>query len=1155
MRIRQLCLDRFGHFSGKVFDFGPATDKPDFHIVYGQNEAGKSTTMEAFLRLLYGFDARERYAFQHQRKNLRVSADLCIDGTEARFTRLPVRAGSLVDAHDTALPETALAAHLGGLDQQQYRDLLCLDDDTIERGGEEIARARGDIGKLLFSAAAGISGLTDVLDAARQEADQLYRKRVRTTRLAQLKAELKTVDAAIREGDVNASAYAKLRKHLAEAQAAETASRAAFGQAQAQGARHRARRAALPMLAQMETLRPRIDAGASYPDRLDIDPEGLVTLLTEQGRAESALTRLEQDLKSLDATLQALDRNPDLPQLTDALTDMQDLASRNRGAMLDLEKRRATVADTLTDMRDAAQSLTSQTVTDPLAFVLPAAALSDLEDARTALQTAHDRTIREQRETDEAAKLCDAAAQEASRHGDQPAPDASTGALLDRFSATALAARVAAANEAIASARRTASETLDALSLDGTPLDTPPPCPISPEEATDLAAKLALLAAQIHKDKTDLADLRCEADLLDARIKAIREGSAVIDDAEARALLARRDQLWADHRATLKQASADAFEAAMTQVDKAAQARLDHADRVADLRQSLDQQRKLAVRLDHAETNIARQTADHDALVAKLQSASRQAGLRTDLDASSFADWVRHHRQAIQAQLAASRVRQDHAETLDQANALAAALKERLNRPDADFETLLTQARQEAQAEQKNREAASTARNAFETAQKTLDRRRDQLQQAKQDEKQAAAHWQTLVAALLGSDCDAGRIKTGLSTLHHIRELETRRANAAKQVAAMQADQAQFQDRVRALSETFATGADLPAEDAFKALSDEATRAGRVEDRHASLSAQYEDTQRARSEAAQTLEDIARQVKTLAAVFGPSVPVSTLTELRSAVSIAQDAIAAREEFARLKAAVLTELGADTLEAAKAMLDGATPASLDAEIAEHDAQQDRYRAAFDTATETRIRAEQDLRAVSGEADIAILTERKTTLELEIEDAALRHLELSLGHRLAEEAIRRYRDSHRSAMLQATERAFADLTGGAYQKLATQPDGGTEVLLAFDVAGTPKRADDMSKGTRFQLYLALRAAAYEQLVQSGLRLPFFCDDIFETFDEERTRAACQLLERIGRSGQAIYLTHHRHVVDIARQVCQTPPMVHEITRADAGQISTG
>jgi len=197
-----------------------------------------------------------------------------------------------------------------------------------------------------------------------------------------------------------------------------------------------------------------------------------------------------------------------------------------------------------------------------------------------------------------------------------------------------------------------------------------------------------------------------------------------------------------------------------------------------------------------------------------------------------------------------------------------------------------------------------------------------------------------------------------------------------------------------------------------------------------------------------------------------------------------------------------------------------------------------------ATEARVAAEQALAQVTGDAGIARLSERRATLELQMEEAALDHLELSLGHRLAEEAIRRYRDAHRSAMMTATERSFAALTRGAYTRLTSQPDGQGETLLAVDAQGSAKRVAEMSKGTRFQLYLALRAAAHEQLVAQGTCLPFFCDDIFETFDEARTSAACRVMERIGRSGQAIYLTHHRHVVDIAQAVCDTPPTLHRI-----------
>lgn len=221
MRLQRLSLDRFGHFTDRHFDFGSASDGHDFHIIYGPNEAGKTTTMEAVLRLFYGFPLREGYAFKHPRNNLQVSARLDIDGVLRDFTRLPTRSGSLVDATGTPLPEAALSAHLAGLSEEDYRRLLCLDDETIERGGEEIANAEGDIGRLLFSAAAGVADLSTVLDHVRERADALWKKRGRTTRMAELKRALADVEKEIKDRDVTASAWKALKRDLGKAQEAE----------------------------------------------------------------------------------------------------------------------------------------------------------------------------------------------------------------------------------------------------------------------------------------------------------------------------------------------------------------------------------------------------------------------------------------------------------------------------------------------------------------------------------------------------------------------------------------------------------------------------------------------------------------------------------------------------------------------------------------------------------------------------------------------------------------------------------------------------------------------------------------------------------------------------------------------------------------------
>ncbi len=132
------------------------------------------------------------------------------------------------------------------------------------------------------------------------------------------------------------------------------------------------------------------------------------------------------------------------------------------------------------------------------------------------------------------------------------------------------------------------------------------------------------------------------------------------------------------------------------------------------------------------------------------------------------------------------------------------------------------------------------------------------------------------------------------------------------------------------------------------------------------------------------------------------------------------------------------------------------------------------------------AERALEEVSGDNEAARLAQERRTLLEEIRDETERGLRRRIGLVLAERALGRYRDQHRGAMLAATEEAFVELTGGAYSGLSAQKDGSGEALIAHRAAdGRSLRADEktMSKGTRFQLYLALRLAGYRQMADAG------------------------------------------------------------------------
>jgi hypothetical protein len=107
-----------------------------------------------------------------------------------------------------------------------------------------------------------------------------------------------------------------------------------------------------------------------------------------------------------------------------------------------------------------------------------------------------------------------------------------------------------------------------------------------------------------------------------------------------------------------------------------------------------------------------------------------------------------------------------------------------------------------------------------------------------------------------------------------------------------------------------------------------------------------------------------------------------------------------------------------------------------------------------------------------------------------------------------------------LAEVVSEVFADLTGGRYTTVRIDP--GT---LELSVDG-PERLDvaaaDLSRGTRDQLWLALRVAILETLAPERA-LPLVLDDPFLHFDDERLALAGRALARVGERHQVLLFTH--------------------------------
>lgn len=1140
MRLRQLNLDLFGHFAGKSYDFGAViAGAPDFHIIYGPNEAGKTTTMEAYLRLLYRFSAREPYDFQHQRKNLSVSGILETSTGDLNITRLPTRVGSLVDANGTPLPETAIGAHLAGLALDDYRNLLCLDDDTIEKGGDEIASSKGDIGRLLFSAAAGVSDLSAVLDEADAQAKELYKKSATKTEMAQLKRAWAEVDGQIKAQDIPAPAYRKLRKALDNAAMVEAEASTARAALSQQLAQINVRQTCLPLLQKLDQIDADLAPIAHYPSTLDTSAEDLVQMLTSQSQAQADHIRLTAEIAALQTARDALPDKPAHPDLGNRLADLDGVRSRFSTGQADLQRRLDTVSQLQMQMQQTAAQFGMQDT--PQALVLSQINLAALEQARA------DKRAADQKAADARAEIANLderiAAAQSTRQQTQPPDDTVIGDILATFTVDQLAPAYAAAQQAIIAAQRQLDDALAELTIKGQTFDTAPTCTVTASEAQELAAHYDDLARKIAQTRDTRDQLISDVAAQEAQINQRLSGSDLIDDVSAATIMAERDTLWQTHRTVLSAQSADRFANAMAQVDATMRARLAQAHDLGEMQQLAQTVAATRARAEHVQTQLDRLKSDQQTVVAQVDAA-RASLLSHPLQPASFAHWVHHLAIAQRATRNIGQVRLSYRAVLEKSDRLVAALAAHIALDSPDFETLIAHARQRDAAARDLREMLASEQGALDTL--LADRaKRTAAYQALTDQATATHEtWSALVAAQFAGAVNAAQLDLTLEPLRDMRNLDQDHAKAAHRVATIQDDIAQFTNAIMALANHAGC---TPAPDpltTFKKLGDLAQQAANATRKQSELSQQLTAATTAHIQAAQTLADIDRKVKTLGQSFGTQIPTNTLSDLRAAVQHTHNALALRSTKQDLETQICGHLNAADVTDARNQLAQASGAYLDAQAMQINAELETAQASWQQAIADRAAAQSALRAVTGDADIARLSERKTTIELQMQETALRYLSLRAGHRLAEDAIRRYRDTHRSGMMLATQTAFAELTDGAYTHLQTQPDGANEVLIAIGASGQAKRAHDMSKGTRFQLYLALRAAAYEQLATQGTCLPFFCDDIFETFDETRTQAACKMLARIGQRGQAIYLTHHRHVVDIARATCGDAVRVHDI-----------
>jgi uncharacterized protein YhaN len=1191
MRLQSLELIRYGRFTDRSLNFPPS--HCDFHLIVGPNEAGKSTLRRAVAELLFGMPLRSEMDFVHPLAELRLGAVIESAGVApVAFHRARGRK-SLRRPDDSPLPDTALADHLGSSSQGLFERMFCLDLPGLLQGGQSILDASDDMGQLLFQSAAGLADLGRLRDALAQEADGLYAPRRSEKRAFYL--ALDQVEAArrtLRECTVNTRVWSAAVAEVERLEAAAAQADGRWRQLATQRQQLERLRRIAPRVAQWQELQEQLAAlGPTLPlpaDAAQRLAEAEVALATQA----ATLQLQRRSAAQLQQQLQALTPDDAVLALAAAVKALAEQGQACAHHLRDIGRREDEVQQHLREAAALAAQLgwpgEEAALRERLPSPLMLKALSGLMQQRGALLQAQESAERALARTqNDLARLETAAAgpghTQHTKHTDQTGQTGQTG-QAEAAAPSPLDSRA----RDLQTALRQAQPLLAAAHLRS--LET------AAAQASDqldqaLAAlgpwrqEVVQLAGLSLPSEERLSALKAEHATAQAACATALQQQALAQEQARRAALAlaqfgaaqqvvtpqevfqarrARNTLWQGIREqpqTLDEAAPrldQAIEQADTLVDRLRD-QADQAARLIGLRQAAEREEAAALAATRQADEAARRCALLDSTWADQAAAIGLPGMPL-LDLSG---WLGLRRNALQAGATLDQLRRELAARQQAETQAAAALAQALRAfgpalPDPDdsggagaaLAALCSRAEQ-LLAEHQTRCAQAAAR-----AEELARAHQDQAQQALQLQHccAAVAQWQqrwqaALAAASLQTQALPAEVMTpdlAQAAVERVEQLRERLGQVdelrVQRIHTMQRDLADFDRAASQLRCSLAPASAGGPNDEHQSPAD-------TPDSHAWAAAMLERLQRARdvhkeqqrllNAQRETLAALQRCEAALAASQAAVAPLYTLAQTAEPATL-RERIAASDQQRRLQAQLQPQR--------QALLEAGDGASFEALLAEHGAaatqdlkaQLELLDGQLEAVAEERRRLAVELNRAQAErdhihgGDAAAQAESKRLEALsQLGDVAERYLQVATGHRLLRWAVDRYRERRQGPLLQRASALFAQLTLGGFARLAPDFEHDPPRLEAVRASGERVGIHGLSEGTRDQLFLALRLAALELHIAADRPLPFIADDLFVNFHDQRSRAGLTVLGELARKTQVIFLTHHEHLVEVARE----------------------
>ena len=210
------------------------------------------------------------------------------------------------------------------------------------------------------------------------------------------------------------------------------------------------------------------------------------------------------------------------------------------------------------------------------------------------------------------------------------------------------------------------------------------------------------------------------------------------------------------------------------------------------------------------------------------------------------------------------------------------------------------------------------------------------------------------------------------------------------------------------------------------------------------------------------------------------------------------------------------------------LNNSDQSRLDAKYDELKAEIDRMEGTRDELQEERGKISNALEQLAVEKESSVLRMRRNILKERLLEHAGKWSRFVLEKTLLEKTQQKFEQERQPDVIKHAQDFFYNITGKRYDRLSVPID--EKKIMVVDADGNTKQPHELSRGTREQLYLALRFGLIQDLGERTERLPIVIDEVLVNFDPYRARLTAQSLELLAKTNQVLVFTCHPGMRDL-------------------------